>query len=113
MAIGSPKFPQICTVGITRRCMEPGFLQVRTANWAFCTETRITFLGTAYPQLPFDINIVLVPSGYHGDSWPAFTQTCTVGPIRRCMKQGSLQVRTAKWALCTETRITFVGTAYP
>ena len=67
MAIGSPEFTQMCTVGIIRRCLEPGSLQVRTAKWASCTETRITFMGTAYPKLFFDITIALVQTRYHGD----------------------------------------------
>ena len=68
MAIAGTEFSQICTVGPIRRCMEPGLLQVRTAKWAFCTETRITFLGTAYPQVPFDINNPFVQTRYIGDS---------------------------------------------
>ena len=70
MAIGSPDFPQIFTVGTIRRCMKQGSLQVRTAMWAFCTDTSFTVLGTAYPKLPFDINISLVQTRYHGDSYP-------------------------------------------
>ena len=67
MAKGNPENPQISTVGHIRRCMKPGCLQARCEKWAFCTETRITFLGSAFPQLPFDIKIALVQARYLGE----------------------------------------------
>ena len=113
MAKGNPEFPQICTVGHIRRCMKPGCLQAHTAKWAFCTETRIAFLGYAFPQLPFISRLHWCKHGTMAKSNPEFPQICTVGHIRRCMKPGCLQARTAKWAFCTETRITFLGSTFP
>ena len=34
-------------------------------------------------------------------------------PYTRCMKLGGLQSRTAKWAFCTKTRFTFLGSPPP
>ena len=48
-AKGSPEFRKICTHGPIRRCMKPGGLLARTARWAFCTKTRIAFLGSPFP----------------------------------------------------------------
>ena len=45
-AIGTPQF---ISDGPIRRCTKPGSLQARTAKWAFCTKTRITFLGSPFP----------------------------------------------------------------
>ena len=52
---GSPEFPQIYTDGPIRRCMKTGFLQARTAKWAFCIKTRFTFLCCPFPYVPFHI----------------------------------------------------------
>ena len=108
LAKGNPE-----NIGHIRHCMKPGCLQARCAKWAFCTETRITFLGSAFPQLPFDIKIAWCKHGTLAKGNPENPQISTVGHIRRCMTPGCLQARCAKWAFCTETRITFLGSAFP
>ena len=45
---GSPDFRKNCTHGKLRRCIKPGSLLTRTARWAFCTKTRIAFLGSPF-----------------------------------------------------------------
>ena len=49
MAKGRPEFPQICINGPIPLCMNPGSLLARTGKYEFCTEIRITFLGSPYP----------------------------------------------------------------
>ena len=109
---GSPEFPQICSDGTIRRYMKPGSLQTRTEKWAFCTKTRITFLGSPFPKLPL-YRLHWCKHGSSAKGSPEFPQICTDGTIRRCMKPSSLQTRTEKWAFCTKTRITFLGSPFP
>ena len=58
------------------RCVNPGYLPGRNAQWVSCTKKAITFSGSPYPQLPFDINIAWVQGRYH-----CFRQLF-LGPIR-------------------------------
>ena len=67
LAKGNPENPQISTVGHLRRCTKAESLPARSAKRAFCTERRTTFLGSAFPQLPFDIKIALVQTRYLGE----------------------------------------------
>ena len=49
---------------------ECGNLKPRRGLYRICTKPRIIFLGSASLKLPFDINIVLVQTRYHGDRKP-------------------------------------------
>ena len=49
IAIGSLDVSQISIVGLIRRCLGRGTLLARTGLWAFCTYTRIIFLGSPFP----------------------------------------------------------------
>ena len=109
----SPEFSQISIFGHVRRFMKPGSLQPHIGKWAFCTDIRITFLGSPFPQLLFDIVITLVQIRYRGKGRPEFPQISTLGPVCRCMKPGSYQPRTGKCAFCTNTRITCLGSPFP
>ena len=93
--------------------MKPGSLQPRTGKCAFYTDTRITFLGSPFPQVPFDIIIAFVQTRYRGKRSPEFPQISIFGPVRRCMKPGSLRPHTGKCAFCTDTPITFLGSPFP
>ena len=62
-----PEFTQISILGAMQRCMKSGDLQARAGLYIVCTETRFTFLGSSTPYLPFDMNIALVQTWYHGD----------------------------------------------
>ena len=126
-AKGSPDFRKICTHGPIRRCMKPGGLLARTARWAFCTKTRIFWEnlpvlrgGLSAPKqglhfwvlhsrsFLFICRLDWCKHGTSAKGSPDFRKICTHGPIRRCMKPGSLLARTARWAFCTKTRIAFL-----
>ena len=53
-----------------QRCLKVGSLMPRTGMCAFCTDTRITFLGSPFPQLPFDMIITLVQIRCRGEMKP-------------------------------------------
>ena len=113
MEKGRPEFPQISIFSPVRRCMKPGSLQPGTWKCAFCTDTGITFLGSPFPQLPFDMIIALEQTRYPGKRKTRISLNFNIGPVRRCMKPGSLQPRAGKCAFCTDTRITFLGSPFP
>ena len=48
MVKGSAEYLKISTMGPIRRCIKTGVLQTRTAKWAFCNVSRITFLDSPY-----------------------------------------------------------------
>ena len=70
MVIDSLELSQISIGRPMRQCMNPGSLSTRIAQCVSCTDKAITFLSSAYPQLPFDINIALVQTRYRGDWQP-------------------------------------------
>ena len=67
MVNGRPAFPQISVLGHILTYMRRGTLQARTGKYGFWTDQKITFLGSPYQQLPFNINIVVVQTLYHGE----------------------------------------------
>ena len=67
MAIGSPEVSEICVVGPIWRHTNAGNLKPRRGLYPICTNPTIMFLVSASLKLPFDINIVLVQTRYHGD----------------------------------------------
>ena len=111
MGNGSLEFPQISIFGPIRRSMNPGSFQPHTRKCAFCTDIRITFLVSLFPQLPFDVNIAMVQTVWKGST--KFLHIFIFSPIRRCMKPGSLQPHTGKCAFCTDIQITFLGALFP
>ena len=113
MGKGSPEFPPIFIFRLISCSMKPSSLQPRTGKYAFCTDIRITFLGSPFPHLPFDIIIALVQTRNRGKKRPKFPQISIIGLVRRCMKPVSLQPHTGKCAFCTDTRITFLGSPFP
>ena len=113
MGKGRPEFPQISILGPVRRCIKPGSLQPHTEKCAFCTDVRITFLGSPFPQLPFDITIALVQIRYRGERKPLISSNFHCWPIRRCMKPGSLQPHTGKCSFYTDIRIKFFDSPFP
>ena len=70
MAIGSPKFPEVCIVGPICRNMIAGNLKPRRGLYPFYTNPRIIFMGSVSLKLRFDINVVLVQTRYPGDRKP-------------------------------------------
>ena len=112
MGKGSPEFPEIFILRPIRHCMKPGSLQHRTGKCVFCTDTRIKFLGSPFAQLAFDIINTLVQTRYRVKRSREFPQISIFGPVRRCMKSGTLQPRTGKCAFCTDIRITILGSPF-
>ena len=70
MGISGPEFIQISIVRLLRPCLKPGSWKARHGQCVYYTDKVITFLSSAYPYLPFDINIALVQTRYHRDIWP-------------------------------------------
>ena len=70
MSIGSPEISEVFIVSPIWRCMNAGNLKPRRGLYAFCTNPRIIFLNSASLKLPFDVNISLVQTRYHGDRKP-------------------------------------------
>ena len=66
MGIYGPEFIQISIVRLLRPCLKPGSWKDRNGHCVYCTDKVITFLSSPYPYLPFDINIALVQTQYHG-----------------------------------------------
>ena len=67
MAKGRPENLQLSVLGTIALHVGRGSLQARTGKSGFCTIKRNTFLDSPYPWLPFDINIALVQTRYHGE----------------------------------------------
>ena len=111
--IDSLELSQISIVGPIRRCMKPGSLPAHIAQCVYCTEWAITFLGSPYPQLLFDINIALVQTRYHGDPLRRSLPNFHCRPYTACMKPGSLPARIAQCVYCADMAITFLGSPYP
>ena len=70
MGISGPKLSQISIVGPIRPCLKPVRWKACNGLCVYCTVKVITFLSSPYPLLPFDINMTLVQTRYHGDIWP-------------------------------------------
>ena len=70
MAKGSLEISEVCIVGPIWRYMNAGNLKPRRGMYPFCTNPRIIFLGSASLKLPFDVNIALVQTRYHGERKP-------------------------------------------
>ena len=93
--------------------MKPGCLPGSNDQCVYCKEKAIAFLGSPYPQLPFDTNIALVQRRYHCfrqlRSFPNFHSR----PYMLCMKPGYLLGRNAECVYCTDKPIAFLGSPYP
>ena len=70
MGISGPVLSQISILGSIRPCLKPSSWKARNGLCVYCTDKAITLLSSSYPYLPFDINIALVQTLYHGDIWP-------------------------------------------
>ena len=113
MGIGCTEISQISIVGHIGRIMKPDNLEARTGECVFCTYAAITFLGSPYPQLPFNICIALVQTLHHEDRQTRISQVSIVGPIRFYMKPGILEAHNGECVFCTDAAITFLGSPYP
>ena len=70
MALGSPEILKIYIVGNISLCVNAGNLKPRRGLYPFCTNPRIIFMGSASLKLPFDVNIALKQTRYHGERKP-------------------------------------------
>ena len=66
-AIGSPEISEIYIFGTIWRCINAVNLKSSRGLYPFCTNPRIIFLGSASLKLPFDVNIALEQTRYHGE----------------------------------------------
>ena len=110
---GSPEFPQICTDGPNRRCMKPLVYRPVLRSGLSALKEGLHFWVLHSRSYLLIYRLHWCKDGTSGKGSPEFPQICTDGPNRRCMKPGSLQARTEKWAFCTKTRITFLGSPFP
>ena len=67
---------------------EPCSLQPRTGKCAFCTEIRITFFSSGFPQLPFDTIIALVQTQYRGERKPWISSNFHIRPCSSLHETG-------------------------
>ena len=70
MSIESPEFSEICIVGPIWSYMKACNLKPRRGLYPYCINPMIIFLNSASLKLPFEINIVLEQTRYHGDRKP-------------------------------------------
>ena len=96
-----------------RRCMNPGSFRACSGQCVYCTDKALTFLGSAYPLLPFDINIDLVQTRYHCDLHPRIFPNFHSRNIRRCMNPCSFRACSGQCVYCTVKAITFIASTYP
>ena len=101
-----PTISEYFIVATVQRFGIPVSLQARFGKNAYCTETRITFLGYTFQQLSCDVNIALVQRRYHVERQPRISANFIVSPIRRCVNPGSLQARIGMYAFCTKAIFT-------
>ena len=95
-----------------RRCTRRSSLQDRTGRCAFCTNARFTFLGFPHLKLRFHLHLALVQPLCLATGSLDCAQISTCGPIRRCTRRSSLQVRKKRCAFCTIARFPFLGFPY-
>ena len=88
-------------------------LPIRNAQCVYCTEKAIAFLGSAYPQLSFDINIALVQMRYHCFRQLRIFPNFHSRPYTRCMKPGVFTGRNAQCVYGNKKAIAFLGSPYP
>ena len=93
--------------------MNPGNLQVRKAQCVYCTDEAITLLGSAQPQLPFEINIALVQTRYRWDRQARTLPNFHCRPHTAVYEPGNLPARLAQCVYCTDEAITILGSAQP
>ena len=91
------------------RCMKLGYLPGRNPQCVYCTAKAIPFLGSPFPQPPFDINIALVQRRYHCFRHLRTLPNFHSRPFVRCMKTGYLPGRNAQCIYCTEKVNAFLG----
>ena len=94
-------------------CIKRKYFPGVIAQCVYCTEKAIVFLGSPYPQLPFDISIALVQRRYHIFRQLRIFTNFRSRPYTRCMKLGYLPGGNAQCVCCTETAIAFFGSPYP
>ena len=101
MARGNPEIPQICTVGHIRRYMNRGVCRPVLRSGPFAPKQGLHFWALHSLSFLLISTMHWCKYGTRAKGISEFPQICTVGHIRRCMKPGCLQARTAKWAFCT------------
>ena len=86
-------------------------LKFRRCSYTFCTIPKIRSLGSAPLKLPFDINIVLVQTRYHGKMKPRNCGNLHCMPYMAIHDAGNLRPRRGLNPFCTNTWIIFLSSA--
>ena len=61
-------------------CIKPGSLPPLIGKCAFCTDTKLTLLGSPFPQLPIDTIITLLQTRYRGERKPWISSNFHIPP---------------------------------
>ena len=64
MSTGILELSELCIVGTMWRYMNAGSLKPRKPLYPYCTKSRIIFMDSPTPKLPFDMIIALVQTRY-------------------------------------------------
>ena len=111
MPIGSPEISEVFIVNPLWRYLNAGNLKPRRGLYSFCTNRRIIFLVSASLKLPFEVNIALVQTRYHGDRKPRNFGNLHSRPRWRHMNAGNLKPRRGLYSICTNPTIIFLSAA--
>ena len=95
------------------RCMKLGGFPFTSCEVGFLHQNKVYIFGfsTSVASFPY-IDCIGANTVPRWKVAPSFANLHW-RPYTRCMKLGGLQSRTAKWAFCTRTRFTFLGSPPP
>ena len=95
------------------RCMKLGGFPFTSCEVGFLHQNKVYIFGfsTSVASFPY-IDCIGANTVPRWKVAPSFANLHW-RPYTRCMKLGGLQSRTAKWAFCTKTRFTFLGSPPP
>ena len=112
MFLTASKFPNFHSRPYTQ-CMKPGYLPGRNPQCVYCTEKAIVFLGSPYPQLPFDITIALMQGRYHCFRQLRSFFKFPFSALYAVHETGLFLGRNVQCVHCTGKAIAFLGSPYP
>ena len=107
------EFARISNAGIIRRWWRLINLQSRTALCVDCTNGRVAFLGSPFPQLLPHMWFALVQLLFWSRVCREFERSSIPCFILRWCRRINLQARTALFVDCTNGRFAFLGSPFP
>ena len=87
-------------------------MQARTALCVDCTNGRIAFMGSTFPQLLPHMYIALVQLLFWRKVCREFARISIADIERRWWRRSDLQARTALWVDCTNGGFAFLGSQF-